>query len=141
MWGQEAANAGMVELQRQFEQARRELAGRETTSSTKVLVDHCAALEKELQVKDRQLQEACAAYGDPLLRTQLANIGREHDEAKKRVQELLTEGLTLEAHHKELQQQAATTTAELEAKLRVAHLEIEGCQNSEFAQSQKSEVG
>ncbi len=72
--GQEAANGGMDELQRQLEQARQELAAQVTTSSTKTLVDHCAALEKELQGKDRQLQEACEAGGDPLLRAQLANI-------------------------------------------------------------------
>ncbi len=80
--GQDGAAAGMVELQRQLDQARQELASRDTTSSTNVLVNRCADLERELQNKDQQLLEAQTAGSDTLLWTQLVNIDQERDRTK-----------------------------------------------------------
>ncbi len=143
--GQDGAVAGIAELQHQLEQAKQELASRETASSTKMLVDHCEALARELQAKDQQLLKAQTAGSDPLLRTQLSNMSQEHDQAKNRERELLAEGLRLEDHYNELTQQVAISTAELEATLWVAQLEMEGCQKqchreANFAKNQESEV-
>ena len=143
---QDRTLAEIEQLKAAPERYRSELGSRGTTSSTNALVEHCEALEKELQIKDKQLQEACEAGSDPSLRDRLANLARERNEALQGVQGLLAEGLTLEAQHKDLKVELATTTAELKAQLRVAGIELESHQKqynheAKFAQSQKSEVG
>ncbi len=126
--GQEAANAGMIELQRQFEQAQQRLASQESASSTRAVVERSEALEEELQLKDKQLQEACAAGSNSALQAQLASVTRERNEAQWRVQELLVEGQTLTTQHQELKVQLATMKTEYESRLRVAAMELESCQ-------------
>ncbi len=66
---------------------------------------------------------AAGSYID--LRNRLNNMALEHDQAKSRVQEWLAEGLQLEARYKELHHQTATSTDELEAKMRVTQMEVE----------------
>ncbi len=119
---------GMSELQRQLKQAKQELASRETASSTKALVDSSADLKRELQDKDQQLLEAPATGSNPLLWIQLTNLGQGRDRANDQVRELLLEGQQLEARYNELKQKTAASTAELESKLRVAQMELEGSQ-------------
>ncbi len=98
----------MADLRCQLEQAKQELDSRETANSTKGLVDCCAALERKLYDKDRQLPEAQTTDSDPLLWTRLANIGQERDQDNDQVRELFSEGQTLEARYNELKQQMAT---------------------------------
>ncbi len=59
--GQDVANAGMVDLKRQLDQAKQELESRKTDSSTEMLVERCAKLKKDLHDKDQQLLQAQAA--------------------------------------------------------------------------------
>ncbi len=120
--GQEAANAGMVELQRQLDHANQQLASQGSATSTRALAERCKELEEKLDI-----------------------MAGKRDTALKRAQELLAEGRTLEAKHQELKVQLATTTAEFESWLRVADVELESKQKqyereAEFAQGQKAEV-
>ncbi len=143
--GQDAANAGMVELQRHLDQANQQLACQESAGSTKALVERCESLEKELQLSNQRLQEACAVGGLAQMQARLTSMAGERDAALKRVQEFLAEGQTLTAQHQELKVQLATTTTEYESRLGVANLELESKQTqfereAKFPQGQKSEV-
>ncbi len=66
--GQEAANMGMVELKCQLDQANQKLASQGTTDSTSVLAERCESLEKELQLSNQRLQEACEVVVWPYCR-------------------------------------------------------------------------
>ncbi len=109
-----------------------------------MLVERCESLEKELQLSNQRLQEACNVGGLPIMQKQLTTMAGKRDAALKRVQELLAEGRTLEAQHQELKVQLVTTTTEYESRLWEASLELESKQKqyereAEFAQAQKSE--
>ncbi len=143
--GQDAANAGMVELKRQLDQANQQLASQGNASSTHALVERCKEFEEKLQLSDQQLRETCDAGGLDQMEIRLNRMAGECDAALKRVQELLTEGRTLEAQHQELKVQLSTTTTEFESRLRVINIELGSKQKqyeheAEFAQGQKSEV-
>ncbi len=114
-------------------------------SSTHALAERCKELEEKLQLSNQRLQETCDAGGLIQVQARLASMSGEHDGGLKRVQELLTEGRTLEARHQELKVQLATATAEFESRLQVADIELEIKQRqyereAEFAQGQKAEV-
>ena len=141
--GQDAANAGMVELKRQLDQANQQLASQGNASSTHALVERCKEFEEKLQLSDQELRETCDAGGLDQMEIRLHSMAGECDAALKR--ELLTEGRTLEAQHQELKVQLSTTTTEFESRLRVINIELGSKQKqyeheAEFAQGQKSEV-
>ena len=61
--GQEAADAGMAELQRQLEHANQQLANQGSVSSIRALTERCKELEEKLQLSNQRLQETCDAGG------------------------------------------------------------------------------
>ncbi len=143
--GQGAAEAAMVELKRQLDLANQQLAERGSAESVRALTERCKELETSLQLSDQRLRETRDAGGLTLIQNQLDVALEERDRALKREQELLAEGWKLEAQYNELKLQQATTKAEVEAKLRVADIELGSKQSQyqrehEFAQDQKAEV-
>ncbi len=143
--GQEAANAGMAELQRQLDQANRQLADQGSVGSVRALTERCKELEGKLQLSNQQLQETSDAGGLTQIQALLTVVSGERNMALNRVQDILEKGRTLEAQYKELQVQLATTKTEIESQLRVANIELESKQRQferehEFAQGQKAEV-
>ncbi len=143
--GQEAAAAGMAELQRQLDQANQQLASQGSVGSVRALTERCKELEDKLRLSDERLRETMEASGLAQLQTRLENMAGERDAALERENALLAEGRKLEAQYNELKLQLATTKAELEAKLRVADIELEStrCQyqrEHEVAQDRKAEV-
>ena len=143
--GQDVAEVAMVELNRQLDLAKQQLAERGGAESVRALTERCKELENSLQLSDQRLRETSDAGGLTLIQTRLDATIKERDRALKREQELLAEGHALEAQYKELKVQLATTKAELESKLRVADIKLESKQRQyerehEFAQGQKAEV-
>ncbi len=143
--GQEAAAAGMAELRHQLDHANQRLANQGSVGSVHALTERCKELEDKLQLSDERLRETMEASGLSQLQTRLETMAGERDRALKREHELIAEGRTLEAQHNELKVQLATTKAELEAKLRVADIELEGKQRQyqrehDLAQDRKAEV-
>ncbi len=64
---QEAANAGMVELQRQLDQANQQLTSQGNASSTNALVERCKELEEKLQLSNQRLYcRRSALIADPV---------------------------------------------------------------------------
>ncbi len=143
--GQGAAEAAMVELNRQLDLAKQQLAERGSFESVHAPTERCKELENSLQLSNQRLQETSDAGGLTQLQNRLDATIEERDRALKREHELITEGRKQKAQYNELKVQLATTKAELEAKLRVADIELESKQHQyehehEFAQGQKAEV-
>ena len=118
--GQGAAEVAMIELNRQLDLAKQQLAERGSVESVHALTERCKELENSLQLSDQRLRETSDAGGLTLIQNRLDVALEERDRALKREQELLAKGRKLEAQYNELKLQQASTKAELEANLRVA---------------------
>ncbi len=79
--GQEAANAGMAELQRQLDQANQQLADQGSVGSVCALTERCKELENSLQLSNQRLRETSDASNLTQLQTQLTTVSGERNAA------------------------------------------------------------
>ncbi len=80
--GQEAAAAGMAELQRQLDQAKQQLADNGSVDSVRALTERCKELEENLRLSNNRLQQTMDSSGVSQMQTRLENMAEERERAK-----------------------------------------------------------